>query len=750
MFSILLQLKRRILKLFKVRSEARRVEPPSRASLLLRPIILGLTAVIIGVFYPGEDLYDPLDMPRKGEVSLKDIISPFQVTVFKTEQELADEQDVVRLSTPPVIDVDTTIIQSAFASLKALFDTVDSVRLATDTLEPQQIERQVAAVSSRFALLPESAIRQSFAIDSLDLVHERLRKIYTEEIYNPGVLPSVNSLSDERARSVLVRRGDRESIHSRQRLLHIATANARLLTALNRLADRDAIDVEYYYLIGRTFIQPNLRVNVAEHTRRLARELDAISGVKEVVSAGDIIVRNGNRVSERQAHILSEMARILRIQASGEGIIVSLLPVLIRIALVLICFLALYLFLRAFRQDVFNSNPKLVALLMVFTAQLFLVHLVAVRWELSIYLFPIAILPIMVTILFDAEVGLLSTLVLALLLGLINRFSFPVTLMTISVGTVACFAAQQVRRRSHFFRIMLAVAVTMVLFIFLVEMMKLTTTDELPTEIGYGLLNAVLSAFLTIGLLPLFESLFGITTDITLLELSDLNHPLLKRLAIEAPGTYHHSILVGNLTEAGAKAIGANALLARVGAYYHDIGKIEIPEYYVENQLSVKSRHDMLTPSMSSLVLSSHVKKGRKLGEEASIPDDVLNFIEEHHGTLVQTYFYDRAVKQSSGEVDINKFRYPGPKPQTRETGIAMLSDAVEAASRTLEDPKPARIENLIQRIINDRFESGELSECPLTLRDLARIKEAFSKVLIGVFHRRIAYPGKIGGQEAE
>ena len=237
--------------------------------------------------------------------------------------------------------------------------------------------------------------------------------------------------------------------------------------------------------------------------------------------------------------------------------------------------------------------------------------------------------------------------------------------------------------------------------------------------------------------------MLGITTDITQLVRSDLHHPQLKRLALEAPGTFHHSIVVGNLSEAAAKAIGGNSLLARVGAYFHDIGKIEIPEYFVENQLSVKSRHEELTPSMSSIILSSHVKMGRKLGEDADIPDEVLNFIEEHHGTMVQTYFYNKALEQGLDEEAAKKFRYPGPKPQIRETGIAMLADAVEAASRTLEDPKPARLNNLIQRIINDRFQSGELDECPLTLRDLAKIKEAFTQMLIGTFHQRIAYPKK-------
>ena len=350
-------------------------------------------------------------------------------------------------------------------------------------------------------------------------------------------------------------------------------------------------------------------------------------------------------------------------------------------------------------------------------------------------------LAIMATILFDAEVGILSTIILALLLGVMHRFNFPLVLLTTAIGFTACFTTRRVRKRSDFYRIAASVVIAYAVLIFVVENLKLSPGTEIMTDIVYGAVIGSLSTAITIFLLPIYESWFGFTTDITLLELSDLNHPLLKRLAMEAPGTYHHSISVGNLSEAAAKATGANPLLARVGTYYHDIGKIEIPEYFVENQLSVTSRHEALTPSMSALILASHVKKGRELGEEAGIPDDVLNFIEEHHGTMVMTYFYNKALEQGADESVEDKYRYPGPRPQTRETGIAMLADAVEAASRTLDEPKPARIRNLIQRIINDRFQAGELDECPLTLRDLARIREAFEQVLMAMFHHRVEYP---------
>ncbi len=744
MFSFLLKLKRRIKKLLKVQSEVRQVKRSSFHSRTFKFLMLLCLSLLVGVIYPGQSLYDPLDMPRRGEIALKDFIAPFQITILKTDREVREETEDTKLAIPFVMDYDTTIAGNAYAGLRRFFRLVDSLKQARSEGDTTSVEQHVELIAGRFPLFSKTAIEESLQQDSLDKVFNIVREIYANDVYSIGVLPDRFTFPESRNRNVLIRRGEAQTIISRDKLYSVATAYSRLLTALNRLSTTDSIDVEYYYQAGRAFIQPNLRTNPAEYDRRVGEALASISEIKEVVEKNDIILRAGQRVNERQERVLREMARLMRSQAAAEPWLATILPALARIVLVLAAFSALYLFLFFFRPDMFKSNPKLLALFMVFALQLLLVYLVGIQAEQSIYLYPIALLPMIVTILFDAEVGLLSTVVLAFLLGVMHRFDFTLSFMTVVVGTVACFTSRRVRKRSEFFRIIPSVSVTFAIYALVVETLKLTPNADLLQEAGFGVINGIVSTLLVMGILPFFESLFGITTDITLLELSDPNHPLLKRLALEAPGTYHHSIIVGNLTESAATAIGANALLARVGAYFHDIGKIEIPEYFVENQLSVKSKHDELTPSMSSIILSSHVKMGRQLGEEAGIPDDVLSFVEEHHGTMVQTYFYNKAVQQGAGDEEaLEKFRYPGPKPQTRETGIAMLADAVEAASRTLEDPKPARINNLIQRIINDRFQSGELDQCPLTLRDLAGIKEAFAQVLIGAFHHRVVYPKK-------
>ena len=271
--------------------------------------------------------------------------------------------------------------------------------------------------------------------------------------------------------------------------------------------------------------------------------------------------------------------------------------------------------------------------------------------------------------------------------------------------------------------------------------MKLSSPGAVLSLCGYGLFNGFISPILTIGLLPIFESIFDVSTDITLLELSDLNRPLLKRLALEAPGTYHHSIIVANLAEAAAKAIGANVLLARVGAYYHDIGKIEKPEYFVENQTGAKNKHEKLVPSMSALILESHVKEGVEMAVEANLPKRIIDFIQEHHGTTLMSYFYNKALEQGATQELMDEYRYPGPKPRSKETAIVMLADAVEAASRTLDDPKPSRMKSLIKKIIDSKLQAGELADSNLTFRELFAIQQSFLPVLISVFHPRVEYP---------
>jgi putative nucleotidyltransferase with HDIG domain len=261
---------------------------------------------------------------------------------------------------------------------------------------------------------------------------------------------------------------------------------------------------------------------------------------------------------------------------------------------------------------------------------------------------------------------------------------------------------------------------------------------------GFALVGGLVNAAVVIGVIPVLEAVFQYTTDIKLLELTNLHAPLLRDLMIKAPGTYHHSVVVGTMAEAAAEAIHANPLLARVAAYYHDIGKLAKPQYFIENAVPGENRHDRLSPNMSALILTSHVKEGVELAREHHLGRPIIDIIRQSHGTALITFFYQKAKSLADPEVQSiseRDFRYPGPKPQTREAGLVMLADCVEAASRTLADPTPARIQGMVQKIINNIFIDGQLDECELTLKNLHEIARSFNRILCGIHHHRIDYP---------
>jgi cyclic-di-AMP phosphodiesterase PgpH len=752
MYRILLRLKRFFKKVLKVKAETRQSPASGARSRIEKFVLLIAATSLIAILYPGENLFFPLDFPRRGEIAFDDIVAPFQITVAKSPQEMQEERKAAAEAVPIILKYDSRIVDSVLSRLNQFMNTADSavkiirakpkgarVQINTDSL----ISFISNDINLRFPFLDGGVITDLLRGGNILHVRTVIQEILKDDIYFSGVLPSMESLPEPRIRPVIVRIDKREVFLVRDKLLDVPRAYVNFLAALNNRLISDSIDVDTYYELGRHFIIPNLTVDIREMQSRQETARAEISPVSEVVMQGEIIARAGSRINDRQEKIMGSMYRQMETSARGEGWYAPYLPVLARFLLILISFLMLYLYLYYFHRRIYLSNPKILTLFLIYGLELALIYLIGIRLDLSIYLFPIAIFSLLVTVLFDAQIGTFNTFILALLLGVLHRFNFSLVLITIIVGTVACYSTQKVRNRAEFFRSIAYLSITYIALIYLLESFKVSPPGQLLNLFGFGLANSIISPLLSIGIMPVFESLFGFTTDITLLELSDLNRPLLKRLSLEAPGTYHHSILVGNLAEAAAKAIDANSLLARVGAYYHDIGKIEIPEYFVENQLGIKSKHDGLAPSMSAIILASHVKKGRMMGEEADLPDEVLNFIEEHHGTMTMNYFLNKAKEAGIENPVADDYRYPGPRPQTRETAIVMLADTVEAASRTLSEPKPARIRNLVQRIISERIQSGELEECPLTLRDLADITESFTQILTGVFHTRIEYPKK-------
>lgn len=356
-----------------------------------------------------------------------------------------------------------------------------------------------------------------------------------------------------------------------------------------------------------------------------------------------------------------------------------------------------------------------------------------------IYGIPIPLGAMLVKLIFDFHSAITFSFVISLLAGI--WFNDPLYTVYAFIGSlVAAFSVMRCKRRSDLIKGGLYVSMVNVLVVSAMLLVKGEILSSISlSALFFSSMSGLMVAVSVFLLLPLIEYIFGITTDISLIELLDLDQPLMKHLMINAPGTYHHSVIVGNLAEAAAEAVGANPLLARVTAYYHDIGKLKMPEYFIENQVGV-SKHDRLTPHMSSMILISHVKEGIELAQRYKLPKLVSDIIQQHHGTSLITYFYQKAMEQSP-DVSQENYRYPGPKPQTRVAAIVMMADAVEAASRALTDPTPARISALVDKIINSIFIDGQIDECELTLKDISEIKKRFKYILTSIFHKRIEYP---------
>ncbi len=361
------------------------------------------------------------------------------------------------------------------------------------------------------------------------------------------------------------------------------------------------------------------------------------------------------------------------------------------------------------------------------------------------YTIPVALGSVLLTVLFNTRIAFGGAVALSLLTKFLVTDDVAFLLFGLVGAVVGAFSVRPTPDRTTFFKagfwVAIANCVTVLTFIPIYGRSAMT----LPFDLGASLVNGVLVALFASTLLPVLEYLFETATDLKLLELSNLNRPLLKQLMRTAPGTYHHSLMLGELSEAAAEAIGANPLLCRVGAYYHDIGKVKKPVYFIENHMDALKRHEKLSPHLSSLIVVSHVKEGIELALEHRLPPAIVDLIPQHHGTRLVTYFYEKAKESQDpdlSEVKDEDYRYPGPKPQTREAAILMLADAVEAAARTLNDPTPARIQGLVQRLANSIFIEGELSECDLTLKDLHQIAKAFVRVLTASHHHRVDYPG--------
>jgi len=696
------------------------------------------------------------------------LVAPFNFPVYKDSETVQIQRQQARRETPPYFRPVPNATQMMARNrdtlqqqLNDLFDAYASFRYhqMRDQTEAARADSQryvelrrnarLKASSAQWDLLVDSYVERIPALSTTSRetpTGPRLDQRMLDAAYSIGVqlhdIGVMNRARDSILTDNVIIRNEEERTQRDVPKNNLYGLNEAYEYARDQISEQFAgqpAQSDLAYAFFRAIFQPSLKYMRAETMRereRVARQVTAIQGG---VEEGEIIVSQGELVDTETKQKLTSLERerndrldtpIPWKQFTGEF--------LLSITIYLIFFLFLY-FLE---QGLFANTRAIliIALLFAFAAGLF--GLVVRMPDVALYIVPVAVVSVLFTIIFHGRVGLMGTLSLAALGGSMLGFDLEYTLATFFAGMLGVFSMRDIKDRGQFFISALIVFAGYVV-VLTASWLYLGTPLE---RYGWDLLFAGVGASFIIAsqiLLWIIERSFDVTTDLTLLELSDTNRPLLKELSLRAPGTFNHSLQVANLAEAAADRAGANSLLARVGALYHDIGKMLKPAYYVENQRTGVNPHDKLKPRMSALIIASHVKEGVEMAKEYNLPPRVLQFIPTHHGTTRIEYFYRRAVEQTDDKSNVleSEFRYPGPRPDTKETGILMLADSVEAACRSLDEPTHNRIKSLIDIIFRQHIDDGQLDNTDLTFRDLSTIRETFLSMLMGVYHVRVKYP---------
>jgi hypothetical protein len=493
------------------------------------------------------------------------------------------------------------------------------------------------------------------------------------------------------------------------------------------------------YEVTVDFVRPNQVLDRAQTLARQEAAMDHVAPVTVTVHDGDTVVRQGETVTDQQLIVF----RALGLTGARSGWKVwggIFLLVLLETAV----FSRL---LRRFNKAAGFPNNMLLAMVTITLGATVVARLLIIR-PLSPYIIPVAALGMTVAVILNARSALLLVSLTAINVGLLTDLNMRYVIVALIVGGLSVYLVSRVTQRAALMGAGFASMFIAAFTIFSVEMFAQSSIGAALRAASWGLANGLIAGTLTVLLLLLLDSVFNLTTPLRLLELANPAHPLLKRLLQVAPGTYNHSIQMGNLAEAAAEAIGANPLLARVGAYYHDIGKTVRPEYFVENQMYVENPHDRLNPNLSKLAITAHVRDGEHLARVYGLPQPLVDIIKQHHGTSVLAYFYHKALEESKDAVHEESYRYEEQKPRSKEASIVMLADSVEAAARAMPNPTRRKLQGMIQEVIKQKVEDGQLDDSDLTLSDLHKIRDSFDMSLRGLVGHRISYPERNGQPE--
>jgi putative nucleotidyltransferase with HDIG domain len=679
-----------------------------------------------------------------GEVATQDVVVPYDLTL---PDEAATEalREEARASVLPVYDLEPRI-QLELAELVGQLFNACRAGVAGDELE---LRAGLLVPESMRAVLADSECGAQLEHALVDLILQ---------VGQTRVVDDLRALERRGAQGVVIRNleTNAEQPVSLSEVLGAIDARTGLEDDLRtRLLEQDAVSRRWIkstleFLAAN--LEPNLVYSRAETARRIRSADEQVTPISRVFRRGQVLIRRGDTVS----HAVGGTLRLINDQRRDVAKYSTLAGITLLVAAVVLSWGRI---LRRFAGT--SGGPRelsMVYLLMilflalnrigVFIASSIAANGAAVWWTSDAFLWglPYAAGPITIFVLLGMQPAVLFAVFTALTASILVGGDFEVVVYALAGGLVGTLALQRLSDRGRLSRVGLAVGACNVVVVGIIALYR--GIPEMPETIALSAAAAFVGGPLAVvvasSLLPAFEWLFGVTTDMRLLELSNQNLPLLKQLSLDAPGTYQHSLAVSNLSEAGADAVGAHALLLRVCAYYHDVGKVHKPEYFVENQRGANP-HDSVSPSMSSLVIQSHVKEGLEIAVREKLPLPVRQAIATHHGTKLIRYFYEKAKEHADpdlGEVREVDYRYPGPKPHTKELGILMLADAVEAAARTLDVPSPSKLQSMIDKIFTDALEDGQLDDCALTFSELDKIGSAFLWVLTNMYHHRIDYPG--------
>lgn len=702
----------------------------------VRVAILLAVAGTVTFLFPISPLPDSPPVER-GAVLEEDIIAEVAFDVHKSEGELERERADAAASVNPIFVYDSTAVDSMLAQVDRFFTRIDSAAAAggeTARLRVSELLSSYAipASSEELDLLMDGALR--------DRLRESVRGVILDEL--PRGIAMSADLEEARDQRIRIAEGDRDrtvhpdtvwdntDFYDRSRY-HVPTMAPQGYEQLQRL-------------ILVRFMVPSLRPDWDATERARQRSRGAVNTTKERIQEGQRVVPAREPVTEADVERFrayqQELTRLGEINPGGPAL--RVLGGFLFNLVVLSLFGVLLFF---FREDVYRSLRHVAVFTFLVLILVSIAGIIGASDDPLVPLIPIAFPALVVATLWDGRFALNLSLIMAILLtGQPQFFGMEALLTLAAAGAVAALSVRVVRRRAQIWGFIGLIAAGYLGSAIILGLVRSWPINEVGIFTAWGAVNTVACAFAALGFMPVLESFTRITTDQTLLELADVNRPLLRRLAMEAPGTYAHSINVANLAEAAAGGIGANALLTRVGVYYHDVGKMAKPHYFIENQPSGRNPHDKLKPATSAQVVRNHVLEGLRLAEEANLPQVVKSFIAEHHGTQSISFFYDQAREASpDAKLDPDDFAYPGPRPQSKETAIVMLADSVESAARVLPDPTPESITELVDRIVQVKIDRKQLDDTPLTLEELARIKEQFVNVLTGMYHQRIDYPPK-------